>query len=151
MARADRRSAQRASRAAVSSRGIRASGQAGAVEQTLFFARLRKNAKWVFLGLALVFALSFVVFGVGAGGTGIGDILRGGGSTGSGPSVDAAQKRVDEHPKDPAALRALATALQNDGRADEAIPILEQRMKIPNQTETVRQELELAKQQAKES
>jgi eukaryotic-like serine/threonine-protein kinase len=48
------------------------------------------------------------------------------------------------------ALFNLGKSLRLAGRPDEAIPILEQRLKIPNQTETVRQELELAKQQAKE-
>src|SRR5207253_3560043 len=49
----------------------------GGVEQTLFFQRIRRQAKWVFVFLALVFAASFVVFGVGSGSTGIGDLLRG--------------------------------------------------------------------------
>jgi eukaryotic-like serine/threonine-protein kinase len=47
------------------------------------------------------------------------------------------------------ALFNLGKSLRMVGRYDEAIDILEQRLKIPNQTETVRQELELAKQQAK--
>jgi eukaryotic-like serine/threonine-protein kinase len=49
------------------------------------------------------------------------------------------------------ALYNLGKSLRLAGRPDEAIPILEQRLKIPNQTDVVRQELELAKQQAKES
>jgi tetratricopeptide (TPR) repeat protein/predicted Ser/Thr protein kinase len=48
------------------------------------------------------------------------------------------------------ALFNLGKSLRLAGRADEAVPILEQRLEIPNQTETVRQELELARQQAKE-
>jgi tetratricopeptide (TPR) repeat protein len=123
MARADRRSAQRASR---TTPGIRASGQASAVEQTLFFSRIRRQAKWVFVLLAAAFAVGFVIFGVGSEtGGGIGDILQGGGSGSSGPSVEAAQKKVDANPRDPAALRELATALQVDGRSDDAVPILE--------------------------
>ena len=47
------------------------------------------------------------------------------------------------------ALFNLGKSLRLAGRPDEAIPILKQRLKIPNQTETVKQELELAKQQAK--
>jgi predicted Zn-dependent protease len=74
--------------------------------------------------LAIIFALSFVVFGVGAGGTGIGDILRGTSSS-TGPSVEELQKRVAENPKNAAALLALANALQNDNRASEAVPVLE--------------------------
>jgi serine/threonine-protein kinase len=46
------------------------------------------------------------------------------------------------------ALFNLGKSLRLAGRADEAVPILEQRLKIPNQTETVQHELDLAKQQA---
>src|SRR5919197_3555298 len=83
----------------------RPSGGAG-VEQTLFFQRIRRQAKWVFVFLAVVFAGSFVVFGVGSGSTGIGDLFRGdfggifggGGSSGS-PSVSKAQKEGQKNPK----------------------------------------------------
>src|SRR5919109_5233096 len=103
MARADRRRAQRAKPAAVTRRSD------VVIEDTMFFPKLRRHAKWMFVFLALVFAVGFVGFGVGAGGTGIGDILRGG--TGSGaPSADDAQKRIDENPNDVQAFRDLATA-----------------------------------------
>src|SRR5919202_3401468 len=92
------------------------------IEQTMFFPRLRRQAKWVFVFLALVFALGFVFFGVGSGSTGIGDLLKGnfnlfgggGGTQSSG--VKKALKRTHEHPKDPAAWNALATAYQTDGK-----------------------------------
>jgi len=48
------------------------------------------------------------------------------------------------------ALFNLGKSLRLAGRPDEAIPILEQRLEIPNQTDTVNEELELAKQAAKE-
>jgi tetratricopeptide (TPR) repeat protein len=48
------------------------------------------------------------------------------------------------------ALYNLGRSLRLAGEPDKAIPILEQRLKIPNQTETVRRELELAKQEAKQ-
>ena len=54
---------------------------APSIEDTMFFPRLRRHAKWMFVFLALVFALGFVGFGVGAGGTGIGDIFRNSGGT----------------------------------------------------------------------
>jgi eukaryotic-like serine/threonine-protein kinase len=47
------------------------------------------------------------------------------------------------------ALFNLGKALRLAGRPDEAIPILEQRLQIPNQTETVRAELKQAKEDAK--
>ena len=43
----------------------------------MFFPRLRRQAKWVFVFLAFVFAAGFVFFGVGSGSTGLGDLLRG--------------------------------------------------------------------------
>jgi serine/threonine protein kinase len=48
------------------------------------------------------------------------------------------------------ALFNLGKSLRLAGRPDEAIPVLEQRLTIPNQTETVRKELELAKREAGE-
>ncbi len=90
----------------------------------MFFPRLRRHAKWMFVFLALVFGLGFVVFGVGAGGTGIGDIFRDQG-TSSGQSVSDARDQVQEHPKDPQAWRDLATSLQTEGNTAEAILALE--------------------------
>src|ERR671935_148941 len=43
-------------------------------EDQLFFARLRRHTKWMFVLLALVFAIGFVAFGVGSGSTGVGGI-----------------------------------------------------------------------------
>jgi tetratricopeptide (TPR) repeat protein len=92
----------------------------------MFFPRLRSHAKWMFVFLALIFASGFVVFGVGANnsGTGIGDILRGGGDGTGAVSVSEAQKRVAKNPKDATAQRELATALETDGRNAEAIDAL---------------------------
>jgi len=46
------------------------------------------------------------------------------------------------------ALFNLGNALRLSGRPEEAIPILEQRLEIPDQTATVRQELEAAREEA---
>jgi serine/threonine protein kinase len=46
------------------------------------------------------------------------------------------------------ALFNLGNALRLSGRAEEAIPVLERRMRIPDQTETVRAELEAAQREA---
>jgi hypothetical protein len=48
------------------------------------------------------------------------------------------------------ALYSLGSALRLAGRPDEAIPVLERRLEIPNQTETVQHELDLARAQAGE-
>jgi regulator of sirC expression with transglutaminase-like and TPR domain len=90
----------------------------------MFFPKLRRNAKWVFLFLALAFGLGFVAFGVGAGGVGVGDIFRGTGDSGI-PSVSGAEERVNENPKDAQAWRDLATAHQAANQTDGAIQALE--------------------------
>jgi tetratricopeptide (TPR) repeat protein len=48
------------------------------------------------------------------------------------------------------ALFNLGSALRQSGRPDEAIPVLEQRLAIPNQTSTVERELEAARAEAGE-
>jgi Flp pilus assembly protein TadD len=83
------------------------------IEDTMFFPRLRRHAKWVFVFLALVFGVGFVAFGVGAGGVGVGDVFRGAG--GGGVSVDSAREATEERPRDPAAWQDLVTALQATG------------------------------------
>jgi tetratricopeptide (TPR) repeat protein len=94
----------------------------------MFFPKLRRKAKWVFLALALVFGLGFVVFGVGTGvsGTSIGDILndvfRSGGS--DQPSVEDARDRLAADPNDAGAQLELANALQAAGETEEAIAAL---------------------------
>jgi tetratricopeptide (TPR) repeat protein len=118
MARADRRGARRARPAAVARR------QDVVIEDTMFFPRLRRHAKWMFLFLALVFGLGFVGFGVGAGGIGVGNVFQGSGNSGL-PSISSAEKRVSENPRDAQAFRDLATAHQAEGNTDEAIEALE--------------------------
>jgi tetratricopeptide (TPR) repeat protein len=110
------------------------------VEQTMFFPRLRRQAKWVFLLLAVIFAGGFVFFGVGSGSTGLGDLLRGNfnifgsnsGSTNS-SAVNSALKQTQAHPKDPNAWNDLASAYQTDGKLTEANAALEHVLKLkPN-------------------
>jgi tetratricopeptide (TPR) repeat protein len=108
----------------------------------MFFPKLIRSAKWMFVFLALVFGVGFVVFGVGSGqGTGLGDILQGnfGGSSSSSVDVGNAQDKVEENPRDPVALRELGDALVSDGRSDEAIPIFERYARLrPKDYETKR-------------
>lgn len=95
----------------------------------MFFPRIRRHAKWVFVFLALSFAVGFLVFNIGGSGSGggLGDLLRdSGGSSRGNISVSDARKQVREKPKSADAKRALATALQEDGQADEAITVLTQ-------------------------
>jgi hypothetical protein len=91
-------------------------------EDTLFFTRLRKNAKWVFVFLAVVFAGGFVVFGVGSSNLGLGDILNNNGGGGSGqPSVSKSLKETQKDPKSAKAWRDLATAYDTKGQVEDAI------------------------------
>jgi cytochrome c-type biogenesis protein CcmH/NrfG len=94
------------------------------IEDTMFFPKLRRHAKWMFLFLALVFGLGFVGFGVGAGGIGVGNIFQGVADSGI-PSISSAEKRVSENPRDASAFRDLATAHQAEGNTDDAIEALE--------------------------
>jgi tetratricopeptide (TPR) repeat protein len=92
----------------------------------MFFTRLRRHAKWMFVFLALVFAVGFIGFGIGANqNASIGDLLRGsGGATDGSPSVSDARKELAKNPKDVEAQRDLAAALQEDGQTEEAIAVL---------------------------
>jgi tetratricopeptide (TPR) repeat protein len=106
----------------------------------MFFPRLRKQAKWMFVFLALVFGVGFVAFGVGSDlPSGIGDIFRSQGTAG-GPSVSEARERIKENPRDAEAHRDLATALQQDGETQEAIGVLERYTKLrPKDTDALAQ------------
>ena len=115
--------------AAVKPARARRAPKTRSVEDTLFFPRLVGHAKWAFVFLALVFALGFVGFGVGAGGVGVGDIFKGSGGTGV-ESVDDAREKTDERPKDPKAWRDLATALQTNGDTEQAISALETAIRL---------------------
>ena len=110
------------------------------IEDTMFFPRLRRHAKWMFVFLALVFGLGFVVFGVGAGGTGIGDVLRGSGGS-SGQSVSDAQAQTEETPKDAQAWRDYATALETEGQTAEAIVALNTAIKLAPKDDSAYREL----------
>jgi len=100
----------------------------------MFFPRLRRRAKWVFLLLAIFFAFGFVAFGVGAGGSGIGDYFAdvfNRNSVASGqPSVEDAQKKVAENPNDPKARLELANAYQAAKRPEDAVRELERYVKL---------------------
>ena len=99
--------------------------------QTMFFPRLRRQAKWVFVFLALVFTLGFVVFGVGSGGgIGLGDLFNNNGNTQSSVSESGARDRIAKNPNDAEAYRNLATALQTKGDINGAVAALEKYTKL---------------------
>jgi len=118
----------------------------------MFFPRLRRHAKWMFLFLAVAFGLGFVGFGVGAGGIGVGDVFRGTGGGSGVPSASDARERISENPKDAQAFRDLATALQAGGETDEAIEALESFAALrPKNTDALRELAGLYLEQATEA
>ena len=112
-------------------------------EDQLFFNRLRRHAKWVYIFLAVVFAAGFVLLGVGSGSTGIGDVLQNlfQRNKSSGASASSLQKKVHEHPKDANAWRDLATKLEQDQKTTEAIAALNGYIKLRPRDENALEEL----------
>jgi tetratricopeptide (TPR) repeat protein len=108
----------------------------------MFFPKLRRHAKWMFVFLALVFGVGFVVFGIGSNqaGTSIGDLLSGSGGDTGVLSVGEARERVEANPKDAEAKLELATALETDGQTNEAITVLGQYVTLrPKDVDALRQ------------
>jgi tetratricopeptide (TPR) repeat protein len=124
VARADRR---RSARAGAHDRSFERRYESAYVgTEGLFFQRLRKQAKWAFVALAIVFAGGFIFFGVGGEVQGgIADVIGVGSSDGDVVSEGEARERLQETPNDPQALRDLASALQRDGKPEEAIAPLD--------------------------
>jgi len=109
----------------------------------MFFPKLRAQAKWVFVFLAIIFAVGFAFLGVGSG-SGIGDALSNffsdvfsrNPSTSS--AVGKAENNVKKHPQSAQAYRDLATALETDNRTDRAILALEHYTKLrPKDTDAL--------------
>src|SRR5947208_975687 len=126
MARGAAQAKRKAAKAQPGRRRQAAARRPPTIEQTMFFPRLRRQAKWVFLALAFVFAGGFVFFGVGSGSTGLGDLLRGnfnifgsnGGSTNS-SAVKSALKKTHAAPAEE------TTALQKDTQLYKRLAKLE--------------------------
>lgn len=78
----------------------------------------------MFVFLAVAFAGSFVLFGVGTGFGGLQDIILQEQAVGGGPSEDEARDAIKENPQNAQAYHDLSTALQGQGELDEAIPPL---------------------------
>jgi len=108
--------------------GRRKHAGGGNPNQQLFFMKLRRKAKWIYVLLAVLFAITFAFLGVGSGsGSGGLDQLfnninifgRGGG-----PSVSKAQNEISKHPSDAKGYRDLATAYEAKGDSNNAIDAL---------------------------
>jgi len=138
---------RQASRAAAQSHqvaGAKPSTRRPDYETELFFGRLRRNARWVFAFLAVVFAGSFVFLGVGSGGSALTDFLNGnihlfGGS--GGPSVNSVQKKVAKDPTNPALRLQLAQLLSKDARYEESIAQYDKYLTMKPRNQDALQEL----------
>src|SRR5438128_12027611 len=135
MARVDRRRAERQARHARATAGRRPSGKRGqsarVIEHTLFFTRLRQQAKWAFAVMVLVFGVGFVFLGVGSGGLDLGQLVRDvfGSKGPTGTSISKARDEVAKHPREAQAYKKLADAYARKGRTDDAMTTLEQYVK----------------------
>ncbi len=90
----------------------------------MFFPKLRRQAKWMFVFLALAFGIGFVAFGIGGtGGNGISDLFQRSGSSTGGPSVEDARDKIEDGNR--AAYKDLAEAYRAESKPDEAIAAAE--------------------------
>jgi tetratricopeptide (TPR) repeat protein len=108
--------------------GRRKHAGGGNPNQQLFFMKLRRKAKWIYVLLAVLFAITFAFLGVGSGsGSGGLDQLFNNINIfghGGGPSVSKAQSEISKHPSDPKGYRDLATAYESKGDTNNAIDAL---------------------------
>ena len=109
----------------------------------MFFPRLRRQAKWMFVFLAVIFGLGYVIFNVGGSipGTGLGDVLQGLSQTSdAGPSVGESRDNIKDEPNNPQGYLDLSAALQREGRNVEAIQPLERYVQMrPTNRDALRQ------------
>jgi Flp pilus assembly protein TadD len=108
--------------------GRRKHAGGGNPNQQLFFVRMRRSAKPVYVILAVLFAVTFAFLGVGSGSNGGLDQLFSGLNIFShgGTSISKAQKAVAKHPNDPKGYRDLATAYEAKGDTANAVSALQQ-------------------------
>jgi tetratricopeptide (TPR) repeat protein len=107
--------------------GRRGHAAGGNPNQQLFFMRLRRQAKWVYVLLAVLFAITFAFLGVGSGTNGLDQLFQGINIFHrSGNAVSKAQKEIQKHPNAPKGFRDLATAYEGKGDTANAISALQQ-------------------------
>jgi cytochrome c-type biogenesis protein CcmH/NrfG len=107
----------------------------------MFFPRLRRQAKWMFVFLALVFGVGFVIFGVGSSlPSGVADLIKSNG-TSQEASIGEAQDKVTKDPKDAQAQLELSRAYQRDGQMEKAIAPLVAATRIKPKNQDFLQEL----------
>jgi hypothetical protein len=95
----------------------------------MFFIRLRRHAKPIFVGLALAFALMFLFAGVGSG-TGAGDIIQTLLGMRGGNATKSAENDAKAHPHSLNAWVNLASIYERDGRHTDAVKAYEKALKV---------------------
>ena len=104
------------------------SNKAPSWEEQLFFSRLRRHAKVVYVLLAMVFVFSFVLLGVGSGSNGISDALQSFFGQNSGTSLSSQitdkQQAVNRQPKNVNLYLDLAGLYQSDNQEANALATL---------------------------
>jgi len=102
-------------------------------EDELFFSRLRRHTKPVFVLLALVFAAGFVVLGVGSGSSGVADVLSNLFHSSTGTSINSQiksdQKKIAAHPENTQPYLDLATLYQQKQDTAAATATLQSALK----------------------
>lgn len=112
-------------------RGRRRHAGGGDPNQQLFFSRLRRQAKFMYVLLAVLFAVTFAALGVGSGSAGLDQLFSGlNVFGGGGTSISKAQKEIREHPNAPKGYRDLASAYEQKGDTAHAISALEKYTKL---------------------
>jgi tetratricopeptide (TPR) repeat protein len=109
-------------------RGRKRHASGGNPNQHLFFSRMRRRAKPMYVILAVLFFLTFAFLGVGSGSNSGLDQLFSGLNIfgGGGTSVSKALKDVQKHPSEPKSYRDLATAYESKGDTTNAVSALQQ-------------------------
>jgi tetratricopeptide (TPR) repeat protein len=103
-------------------------------EEQLFFSRLRRHAKVIYVLLAVVFAAGFVVLGVGSGSTGIGDILgnlfKGSSGSSVGSQISDDQKKIAANPNNMEPYLDLSRLYQQQQDTTAATATLKNALKV---------------------
>ena len=103
-------------------------------EDQLFFSRLRRHAKVIYVLLAMVFVFSFVLLGVGSGSNGISDALQSffgqNNGTSVGSQIDDKQQAVERNPKNVNLYLDLAGLYQSDNQEAKALVTLRKAQKV---------------------
>jgi len=108
-------------------RSRRGHAAGGNPTQQLFFVRMRRSAKPVYVILAVLFAVTFAFLGVGSGTNGLDQLFSGLNIFHkSKTSVSHALGELKKHPNSAKGYRDLATAYEAKGDTDNAITALQQ-------------------------